>query len=41
MKCVERTADKIAVLIGGKCHALDSFDELKASADPLIKQFFT
>jgi phospholipid/cholesterol/gamma-HCH transport system ATP-binding protein len=40
MKCVERTADKIAVLIDGKCHALDSFDSLKASADPLIKQFF-
>ena len=40
MKCVERTADKIAVLIDGKCHALDSFDGLKASADPLIKQFF-
>jgi phospholipid/cholesterol/gamma-HCH transport system ATP-binding protein len=40
MKCVERTADKIAVLINGKCHALDSFDGLKASADPQIKQFF-
>lgn len=40
MKCVERTADKIAVLIDGKCHALDSFDGLKASADPVIKQFF-
>jgi len=40
MKCVERTADKIAVLIDGKCHALDGFDALKASADPLIKQFF-
>jgi phospholipid/cholesterol/gamma-HCH transport system ATP-binding protein len=40
MKCVERTADKIAVLIEGKCHALDSFDGLKASADPVIKQFF-
>lgn len=40
MKCVERTADRIAVLIDGKCHALDSFDGLKASADPLITQFF-
>jgi phospholipid/cholesterol/gamma-HCH transport system ATP-binding protein len=40
MKCVERTADKIAVLNDGKCHALDSFDGLKASADPVIKQFF-
>jgi phospholipid/cholesterol/gamma-HCH transport system ATP-binding protein len=41
MKCVERTADKIAVLIDGKCHALDNFDGLKASADPLITPFFT
>ena len=40
MKCVERTADKIAVLIDGKCHALSSYDELKNSADKLIKQFF-
>jgi phospholipid/cholesterol/gamma-HCH transport system ATP-binding protein len=40
MKCVERTADKIAVLIDGKCHALDSYDGLKASADPLITPFF-
>ena len=40
MKCVERTADKIAVLIDGKCHALASFDELKKSSDKLIKQFF-
>jgi phospholipid/cholesterol/gamma-HCH transport system ATP-binding protein len=41
MKCVERTADKIAVLINGKCHALENFDSLKASADPLITPFFT
>ncbi len=40
MKCVQRTADKIAVLIDGKCHALGSFDELKKSEDKLIKQFF-
>jgi len=40
MKCVERTADKIAVLIDGKCHALATFDELKKSADKTIKQFF-
>jgi phospholipid/cholesterol/gamma-HCH transport system ATP-binding protein len=40
MKCVERTADRIAVLINGKCHALATFGELKASADPQIRQFF-
>ena len=40
MKCVERTADKIAVLLDGKCLALGTFDELKLSEDKLIKQFF-
>jgi phospholipid/cholesterol/gamma-HCH transport system ATP-binding protein len=40
MNCVQRTADKIAVLIDGKCHALGTFDELNKSADKLIKQFF-
>ncbi len=40
MKCVQKTADKIAVLLDGKCHALGTFDELKLSEDKLIKQFF-
>lgn len=40
MKCVERTAENIAVLIDGKCHATGTFSELKASADPAIIQFF-
>jgi phospholipid/cholesterol/gamma-HCH transport system ATP-binding protein len=40
MKCVKRTADKIAVLINGKCHALGTYDELRSSSDDLIKQFF-
>ena len=40
MRCVERTADKVAVLVHGKCHALDQFDTLKQSSDPLVKQFF-
>jgi phospholipid/cholesterol/gamma-HCH transport system ATP-binding protein len=40
MKCVERTADKIAVLIDGKCHALEIYEKLKHSEDKLIRQFF-
>ncbi len=40
MKCVERTADRIAVLIDGNCYALGTFDELQQSNDQNIKQFF-
>jgi phospholipid/cholesterol/gamma-HCH transport system ATP-binding protein len=40
MKCVQRTAEKIAVLINGKCHALGTYDELRSSKDDLVKQFF-
>lgn len=40
MKCVERTSENIAVLMEGKCHATGTFRELKASGDPVIRQFF-
>jgi len=40
MHCVQRTSDKVAVLIDGKCHAEGTFGELQNSADPQIKQFF-
>lgn len=40
MKCVERTGDRIAVLINGKCYALGSYTELRNSTDNNIKQFF-
>lgn len=40
MKCVERTADRIAVLIHGKCYKLDTYDGLRSSSDQMIKQFF-
>jgi phospholipid/cholesterol/gamma-HCH transport system ATP-binding protein len=40
MKCVKRTADRIAVLINGKCYKLGTYDELRSSTDQLIKQFF-
>jgi phospholipid/cholesterol/gamma-HCH transport system ATP-binding protein len=40
MKCVKRTSDRIAVLINGICYALGTYQELKTSGDPQIKQFF-
>jgi len=40
MKCVERTADKVAVLVDGRCHALDIYANLTRSDDKKIRQFF-
>lgn len=40
MNCVKRAADKIAVLVEGKCYALDTYDNLKRSSDRHIKEFF-
>jgi phospholipid/cholesterol/gamma-HCH transport system ATP-binding protein len=39
MNCV-RIADKIIVLIDGRCYAMGTYDELKASNEPKVKQFF-
>ncbi len=40
MRCVAETADRIAVLLQGKCYTLGTYDELKNSDDKMIKQFF-
>lgn len=40
MKCVEATSDSIAVLVDGRCHADGTYQELKQSDDPAIRQFF-
>ena len=40
MKCVEITADRIAVLLHGVCYAEGTFESLLASDDADIKQFF-
>jgi phospholipid/cholesterol/gamma-HCH transport system ATP-binding protein len=40
MRCVELTADRIVVLIDGKCYAEGSYEELSRSNDHMIKQFF-
>lgn len=40
MKCVKLVAQRIAMLIDGKCYAVGSYDELSASKDEKIRQFF-
>lgn len=40
MRCVRMTSDRVAVLIGGKCYAVGTFDELQRSSDEYIKPFF-
>jgi len=40
MRCVEITADRIAVLIDGKNYASGTFDELNKSTDSKVKAFF-
>jgi len=38
--CVKIVANRIIMLIDGKCYATGSYDELKGSTDPKIKSFF-
>lgn len=40
MKCVKLVAHRIAMLIDGKCYAVGTYDELSASTDEKIRQFF-
>jgi phospholipid/cholesterol/gamma-HCH transport system ATP-binding protein len=40
MKCVKLVAQRIAMLIDGKCYALGTYEELSASRDEKIRQFF-
>lgn len=40
MTCVRLAADRIVVLIDGRCYAQGTYDDLKRSGDPVIKQFF-
>jgi phospholipid/cholesterol/gamma-HCH transport system ATP-binding protein len=41
MNCVQMAADKVVMLIDGKCYAEGTYDELKKYNDPKVKQFFT
>jgi phospholipid/cholesterol/gamma-HCH transport system ATP-binding protein len=40
MKCIRKTADRIAILIDGKAYANGTYEELKLLTDPAVKQFF-
>lgn len=40
MNCVQMVANRIAMLIEGRCYKTGTFEELKKNEDPLIKQFF-
>lgn len=40
MNCVRLASDLVAVLFEGRCYALDTYDRLKTSTDPKVKQFF-
>jgi phospholipid/cholesterol/gamma-HCH transport system ATP-binding protein len=40
MKCIRRTADRIMVLIDGRCYAEGTYAELERSADENVKHFF-
>ena len=40
MNCVKKTADRIALLLDGRCYALGTFKEFRKSDDKNIKQFF-
>jgi phospholipid/cholesterol/gamma-HCH transport system ATP-binding protein len=40
MNCVKNTADRVALLLDGKCYVQGTYDELENSADNDVKQFF-
>lgn len=40
LNCIRITSNRIVMLIDGKCYASGTFDELKASNDKRVKQFF-
>jgi phospholipid/cholesterol/gamma-HCH transport system ATP-binding protein len=40
MTCVKMASDRVIMLIDGCCYSEGSYDELKKSGDPKVKQFF-
>lgn len=40
MNCINITSNRVIMLIDGKCYANDTFDKLKTSTDPKIREFF-
>jgi phospholipid/cholesterol/gamma-HCH transport system ATP-binding protein len=40
MNCIHATADRIVMLIDGRCYAEGTYEELRNNIDPKVKQFF-
>ncbi|MFZ6000946.1 MAG: ABC transporter ATP-binding protein [Bacteroidota bacterium] len=40
MSCISTTANRVVMLIDGKCYANDTYDHLQASNDPKVREFF-
>lgn len=40
MNCVKNTADRVVLLLDGKCYAQGTYQEFESSDDENIKQFF-
>lgn len=40
MHCIDITANRVIMLIDGKCYASDSYRNLQQSSDPKIREFF-
>ena len=40
MHCVKIVSDRVALLDGGKCYWQGKYEEMEASGDPVLKQFF-
>lgn len=41
LTCVQQTANRVVILMDGKCHAEGTYEELKRSGDKIVKQFFS
>jgi phospholipid/cholesterol/gamma-HCH transport system ATP-binding protein len=40
MNCVRLASDRVVILLDGRCYANGTFEQLKRSDDPKVKQFF-
>lgn len=40
MNCINMTSNRVVMLIEGKCYAADTYDKLRNSSDPKIREFF-
>ena len=40
MNCVRMASNRVVILVGGRCYAEGSYEQLKQNTDPNVKQFF-